>query len=108
MQAGEFRLISLGVSMEIPDGYDAIVAPRSSTPGRHGIIMANSIGVIDNSFNGDGDIWRFPALAFRETVIPAGTRIAQFRIFRNQSEITFRAVDKLGNADRGGIGSTGD
>lgn len=107
MKAGDFRLISLGISIEIPEGYEAIVVPRSSTPGRHGIIMANSIGVIDNAYSGDGDVWRFPAFAFRNTYIPDRTRIAQFRLFKNQPETTFREVSHLGNTDRGGIGSTG-
>lgn len=107
MKAGDFRLISLGVSMEIPEGYEAIVAPRSSTPGRYGVIMANSIGVIDNAYNGDGDVWRFPAFAIRDTYIPDHTRIAQFRLFKNQEPVAFRVVSRLGNKDRGGIGSTG-
>lgn len=107
MKAGDFKLISLGVSMEVPDGYEAVVAPRSSTPGRHGIIMANSIGIIDNSFNGDGDVWKFPAFAFKNTYIPEHTRIAQFRLFKNQEPVKFRVVSRLWNENRGGIGSTG-
>jgi len=48
-----------------------------------------------------------PVLAIRDTVIHKGDRICQFRIMRNQPEISFCEVDKLGNDDRGGFGSTG-
>lgn len=104
---GEFKVISLGVSMELPKGYWAEVAPRSSTPGRWGIMMANSIGVIDNAYCGDDDIWRFPAYALRNTTIPKGTRIAQFRLVKCGEPVEFVEVDCLGNKNRGGLGSSG-
>lgn len=107
MEPGEFRLISLGVSMELPKGYYAQVVPRSSTCKRHGILMANSIGIIENSYCGDGDIWGFPAVAIRRTEIHKGDRICQFRLCRQEENIEFLQVDKLGNPDRGGFGSTG-
>lgn len=108
MKAGEFKLIPLGVAMELPEGYEAHVYPRSSTFKKHGILLANSVGVIDNSYCGDNDQWHFPAYATRETFIPRDTRIAQFRIVENQPKIKFVKVETLGNADRGGIGSTGE
>ena len=108
LKQGEYKEISLGIAMEIPAGYEAIVAPRSSTFKKYGIIMVNSIGIIDESYNGDGDIWRYPALALRETEIPEGTRIAQFRLISHQPFIKFQLVDTLGNDNRGGIGSTGN
>lgn len=103
----EFKLIPLGIAMELPVGYEAIVAPRSSTYKNFGIIQANSIGVIDESYCGDNDQWYFPAIAFRDTVIHKGDRICQFRIVEHQPQITFTVVNTLGNKDRGGIGSTG-
>lgn len=108
LKQGEYKEISLGIAMEIPAGYEAIVAPRSSTFKKYGIIMVNNIGIIDESYNGDGDIWRYPALALRDTEIPEGTRIAQFRLISHQPFIKFKLVDTLGNDDRGGIGSTGN
>lgn len=69
--------------------------------------MANSMGIIDNSYCGDNDIWGFPALAMRDTVIEAGDRIAQFRIAKKMPPVQFQLVDKLGNKDRGGFGSSG-
>lgn len=107
LEAGSYKLISLGISAELPEGYEAIVAARSSTPHRFGIICANGFGVIDNSYHGDGDVWKFPALAIRRTTIRNGDRIAQFRVQRNQPAVELVEVDSLGNVDRGGIGSTG-
>lgn len=107
MKTGEFNLISLGISMQLPEGYHAQVLPRSSTFKNYGIIMANSMGIIDNSYCGDNDIWKFPAIAFRNTFIAKGDRICQFRIVKNSDCFKFETVETLGNADRGGIGSTG-
>lgn len=107
MKAGEYKLIPLGVAMELPAGYEAIVAPRSSTFGKYDIQLANSIGVIDESYKGDNDEWRFLAYAVHDTIIPKNERICQFRIIEHQPTIEFETVETLGNTDRGGIGSTG-
>ena len=107
LKKGEYQLLSLGVSIKLPKGYEALVAPRSSTFKNYGIIMANSIGIIDETYCGTNDIWRFPALATRDITIPADTRIAQFRIIKHQPKIEFIIADKLSNSNRGGIGSTG-
>lgn len=103
----EYKRISLGVSMELPHGYYAEVVPRSSTCEKWGIILANNMGVIENDYNGDDDIWQFPAVAIRETYIPEGTRICQFRLVKQQEEAELEPVDSLGNDNRGGFGSTG-
>lgn len=107
MHKGEFKLIPLGVAMELPKGYEAHVYPRSSTFKKHKILLSNSVGVIDCSYNGDGDQWQFPAYAMEDTFIPKNTRICQFRIFENQPDIELVEVESLGNEDRGGIGSSG-
>ena len=107
MKKGEFRLISLGVGMKLPTGYKANVYPRSSTYKNFGIILANSVGQIDNSYNGDNDCWKFPAIALRDTVIHKNDRICQFEIQKIQPEIEFVEVDHLDDESRGGIGSTG-
>jgi len=108
LKAGEFKLISLGVSMKLPDGYEAHIVPRSSTFLKYGIIQTNHMGVIDNSYSGDNDIWRFPALAMRDTHIPKNTRICQFRITRKMNPVALVEVDHLDGPDRGGFGSTGE
>ncbi|MDO4269146.1 MAG: dUTP diphosphatase [Eubacteriales bacterium] len=107
MKAGEFKLIPLGVAMELPDGYEAHVVPRSSTYKNFGIIQTNHMGVIDESYCGDNDQWFFPAYALRDTRISAGDRICQFRIMEHQPAICFEETDHLEHEDRGGIGSTG-
>ena len=107
MVAGQFKLIPLGVAMELPAGYEALVAPRSSTFKNLGILLANSIGIIDESYKGDNDEWHFPAYAVRDTFIRKNERICQFRIIKHQPMIHLMEVDHLGNEDRRGIGSTG-
>lgn len=107
LKAGEFKLIPLGVAMEIPKGYEGHLAPRSSTFKTWGLIQTNSIGVIDCSYCGDDDMWRMPVYATRDTVIHVNDRIAQFRIIENQPKIVFEEVESLGNDSRGGFGSTG-
>lgn len=107
IKKGDYYLIRLGVGMILPEGYEALVLPRSSTPKKFGIMLANSMGVIDNSYCGDNDEWKFPAIAIRDTVIKKGDRIAQFRIMENQSKLIFETVSNLKAESRGGIGSTG-
>ena len=107
LKAGEFKLISLGVSMELPKGYEAHVVPRSSTFKTWGILQTNSMAVIDESYCGDNDIWRYPVYATRDTMIHKNDRICQFRIEKHQPTIVFEEVDTLGNEDRSGFGSSG-
>ena len=107
MEPMEFKLIPLGIAMQLPAGYEAHVIPRSSTFKNFGIIQANSMGLIDESYCGDNDQWYFPAIALRKTTILANDRICQFRIMNHQPQIEFREVDNLNNESRGGIGSTG-
>lgn len=107
LKKGEFKLISLGISMKLPDGYEAHICPRSSTYKNFGLIQANHMGIVDQSYCGSNDIWRFPALAMRDTEIHVNDRICQFRIMKNQPQINFMEVDELEGQDRGGFGSTG-
>lgn len=116
----DYQLLSLGIAMELPEGFEAIVAPRSSTFKNFGFIVPNSIGIIDNSYCGNNDEWKLPVVAFRNCTISKGSRVCQFRIQPNQfatvwqkikwlltSKIKFEWVDKLEGSDRNGIGSTG-
>ena len=107
LKAGEFALINLGISMKLPVGYEAHIVPRSSTFKKWGILQTNSMGIIDNSYSVTNDVWKFPALAIRDTVINENDRICQFRIVKKQPQVKFIEVDKLDNTDRGGFGSTG-
>ena len=107
MKAGEFKLIPLGVAMELPYGYKANIYPRSSTYKNFRIILANSVGQIDSSYRGDSDQWYFPAIALEDTVIHKNDRICQFEIVEQMGTVKLEEVETLGNKDRGGIGSTG-
>lgn len=107
MDPMQFRIISLGVSMKLPEGYEAHVLPRSSTFKKWGIMMVNGMGIIDESYCGENDIWKFPALAMRSTTIFKGDRICQFRIVKKMPEVKFTEVEKMNDPDRNGFGSTG-
>ena len=107
LKQGDFALISLGVSMKLPDGYEAHLAPRSSTFKTWGIIQTNSIGIVDNSYSGNNDIWKMPVYATRDTVVNVNDRICQFRIMPKMSVVDVEEVDNLEGPDRGGFGSTG-
>lgn len=107
LKAGERTYISQGVSMALPQGYEAIMAPRSSTFKRWGILQTNGIGIIDNSYRGTDDIWMFPALATRDVLIPRGTRIAQFRVQKKQPDLNFVEYQALNHVNRGGLGTSG-
>ena len=113
---GEYAMIPLGVSMKLPEGCEAIVAPRSSTFKHYGIILVNSIGIIDNSYCGTNDVWQYLAYCVKGNCIHNGQtgsyirkndRICQFRILKNQPDIEFEEVEELNHVDRKGIGSTG-
>lgn len=116
----EYKLIPLGFAMQLPKDFEAIANPRSGTFKNWGIMLVNSQGVIDSSYCGNNDEWKFPAIAFRDTTIFEGDRICQFRIQPSQkasiwtkikwlftNKIEFEFVDSLEGEDRGGIGSTG-
>lgn len=116
----EVTYIPLGVAMKLPAGFEAIVAPRSSIAKKVGVMCANSIGIIDNSYKGNDDQWMFPAITLRKTSIAANTRLCQFRIQLSQkatvwqklkwffsSGIKLVEVDSLSEDNRRGFGSTG-
>ena len=107
MKKGEWRLISLGVAMELPKGYEAHIVPRSSTYKNFGLLQSNHCGVVDESYCANEDVWKFPALAVRDTEIRVNDRICQFRIEKHQPQVVFEEVKELLGQDRGGFGTTG-
>ena len=107
LKAGESRLIRLGIAVELPEGYEAHIVPRSSTYRNFGIIQTNHMGVVDHSYCGDEDEWKYPVLAMRDTEIHVNDRICQFRIMENQPKLVVEEVEHLGSASRGGFGTTG-
>lgn len=113
---GKRSMIPLGVAMELPEGYEAHLSPRSSTFKTWGIIQTNHVGVVDNSFCGDNDQWHMPVYCLEPknfidgkygTLIKKGDKIAQFRIMEIQPKLEFEEVENLGNKTRGGFGTTG-
>ncbi len=107
LKKGEFKLIPLGVAIKLPKGYEAHIVPRSSTYKNFGIIQTNGIGIVDNSYCGNNDMWRMPVIALRDTKVCINDRICQFRIFETQPKLIFEEVKRLDDIDRGGFGSTG-
>lgn len=120
LKKGEYSLIPLGVAMKLPSGFEAVVAPRSSTFKNFNTLQTNSLGIIDNSYSGDSDEWKFPALATKSTEVKRADRICQFRIQLSQkatvwqklkwllsSGVKLEFVDRLSDTNRGGFGSTG-
>lgn len=107
LNKGDFRLINLGVAMQLPQGFEAHIAPRSSTFKNWGIIQVNSVGVVDESYCGDDDEWKIPVYATRDVTIEKGDRICQFRIVEKQPIVEFNVVNHLNNENRGGFGSSG-
>lgn len=107
LKAGEFKLIPLGVAMELPENHEAYIVPRGSTFKKFGIIQTNHQGVVDESYKGENDQWFYPAYALRDTKINMNDRICQFRIQKKMPEFEFVEVKSLENEDRGGHGSTG-
>ncbi|MFG6383124.1 MAG: deoxyuridine 5'-triphosphate nucleotidohydrolase [Lachnospiraceae bacterium] len=107
LKSGDFKLIPLGIAMELPAGYEAHVVPRSSTFKTYGILQVNSCGVIDGSYCGNEDMWKMPVYATRDTIIHKNDRICQFRIMENQPMIVFEETNILENKNRGGFGTTG-
>jgi dUTP pyrophosphatase len=114
LKAFEFKLVELGIAMQLPLYFEANIVPRSSTFIKYGILQANSFGVIDQSYSGDNDWWKFPALAIRDTFVPRGTRICQFKLVRTQlsnvwlNDLRFNEADVFNSVSRGGFGSTGN
>lgn len=108
LMKGSYVEIPLGIAVELPKGYEAIIAPRSSAFKKYGFLVANSIAVIDESYNGDNDEWHLLVYGTRDATIPKDTRIAQFRIIEHQPNLGLYKVETLGNPDRGGIGSSGE
>ena len=107
MKKGDFRLVDLGISVQLPEGYEMLIAARSSTFKNFGLIQTNAVGVVDESYCSDQDHLMWPCYATRDTQIHVNDRICQFRIIEHQPRIRFCEVDHLDNEARGGFGSTG-
>lgn len=113
IQPGQTVKIPLGFAMKLPDGWHALINMRSSTWKKWGLCLTNQTGIIDNAYCGNADEWILSVYrpnSFKDCpeTIPAGTRLAQFRLEPDSPEIKFEPVDNLESENRGGFGSTGD
>ncbi|MCR4782357.1 MAG: deoxyuridine 5'-triphosphate nucleotidohydrolase [Lachnospiraceae bacterium] len=107
LKKGDFKLIDMGVSMQLPKGYEMLLVARSSTFKNFGLIQTNAMGVIDETYCGDDDHIMMPVYATRDTEVHVNDRICQFRIIKHQPAINFEETDRLSGESRGGFGSTG-
>lgn len=107
LSSNNFYMIDLGVSIKIPEGYEAHLAPRSSTFKNYGIVQSNSFGIIDQNFSGEDDCWMLPVFCLRSSKINKNDRICQFRIIEKMPEVDIIEVDYMEDESRGGFGSTG-
>lgn len=106
-QKGDIVQVAYDIAMKIPEGFEVLIAPRSSTFKNTGLILTNSPSVIDNSYSGTNDIWYGMFYATRDGFIEKGQRLTHFRIIQNQPTIEFTAQDELNSENRGGYGTTG-
>ena len=120
VKCGERAMVPLGFALELPEGWEGHLAPRSSTFKTWGIIQTNSVGVVDDTYIGDNDQWHMPVYCLqgkdiesengeevKGTWIRKGDKIGQFRIMEVMPEIEFEEVESFGNKYRGGFGTTG-
>ena len=107
IEANKPFLIDFKIAMELPEGYEAHILPRSSTFLKYGLILTNGMGIIDHSYCGDNDTWKALVYPIFNNIIYKATRLFQFRIVKTQPDVKLTQVETLGNEDRGGYGSTG-
>ena len=106
--AKTISMIPLNVTIATPPGYVLVVASRSSTPKKKGLMCANGIGIIDQDYRGDGDEINYLCYNFTDEVvkIEKGERIAQ-AMFLPVEIADFTQVEKMEDKNRGGFGTTG-
>lgn len=107
LKKGQHYYVPLGVAMELPKGYEAWLTSRSSMAKKFHIQHCDDLGVIDNSYCGDDDMWKLPVIALEDTILHKNDRICQFRIHEVMPEVEIIEVESLNNPNRGGLGSTG-
>jgi dUTP pyrophosphatase len=107
LQPGEIRLVSTGLRMELPEGVECQVRPRSGLALKHGITLPNSPGTIDPDYRGELRVI-VQNLGREPVTIERGERIAQLVFARFEAPM-IALEDNLSDTDRGvgGFGSTG-
>lgn len=106
-KVGDALMIDLGVNIKLPEGNEGLLVVRSSTFKKYGIIQTNAIGIIEDNYCGNDDVWMLPVYALRDGKIKKGDRVCQFRVHKIMDDVNFTIVDDMGVPNRGGLGSTG-
>lgn len=106
-KAGDVLLIDLGIAMQLPENKEAHVVPRGSTFKALTVIETNSMGIIDETYKGDGDKWFMPVLAMQDGFVLFDERVCQFKIENKMEHVNFNELEKFNTVDRGALGSTG-
>lgn len=103
----ERAMIPTGLSIELPEGYEMQIRPRSGLAAKHGITVLNSPGTIDADYRGEIRVI-LVNLSNEEFRIEAGERIAQMVVARHE-QVEWELTEELGESERGegGFGSTG-
>ena len=103
----EIALVPGNVVVKVPEGYMLLVALRSSTPRKYGLIKPHGVGILDNDYCGDEDEIKIQVYNFTDwdVVVKRGDRIAQ-GVFVKVEKFEWEEVDMMGSS-RGGFGSTG-
>ena len=105
---GDTLFFKLGFAMKLPKGHKANVYPRSGMFKNYGFLLTNSVGQIDNTYNGNDDEWGAMVWCTRDGVVNYDDRILQFDISKTTMDnIIFEEVEQLENTNRGGYSSTG-
>ena len=107
LQPMERRMISTGIFIELPTGYEAQVRPRSGLANKHGITCLNSPGTVDSDYRGEIKVILIN-LSKEEQVINHGDRIAQMVVTKVE-HVSWELVHQLDETTRGegGFGHTG-
>jgi len=108
LEPGERALVPTGIAMALPEGYVALVHPRSGLAARHGLSIVNTPGTIDAGYRGEIKVLLVNHDPRDPITLKRGDRIAQLVVQRFE-RAAFLAVDHLPESARGsgGYGSTG-
>jgi dUTP pyrophosphatase len=103
---GEIKLIPGNVILKVPQGYMLLIACRSSTPSKKGLLMPHGIGILDQDYCGEEDELKIQIYNFidKPVEIKKGEKIAQ-GVFVKIDQVNWKEVDSMGES-RGGFGST--
>jgi len=106
---GQIVLVRTGLVIEVPSGHFLAIFPRSSTPLKRGLVVANGVGVVDPDYSGPDDDVMIQVLNVTDAPVEVrrGDRIAQGIVLASP-RVTWQEVTALREVTRGGFGATGN